>query len=249
MGDVINAVSDVLGFGPASKQADAAKQAAQISAGATGAATDLQRQMWQQQVAAQQPWQQAGVNALGQLTAGTTGPEAAYMKPFTAADFQADPGYAFRMSEGMRALEQGAAARGGLLSGNMLKGAQRFGQDLASQEYQNAFNRYQQQQGNQFNRLATLAGVGQTAVGALGQAGQNYAGNVGNLGMTNAANMGNAAIMAGNARASSIGNLGNALGSVNWGNMLGGSGRYNPNSGMAPMSSSDMASMQSWGGY
>ena len=59
-------------------------------------------------------------------------------KPFGADQFQQDPGYAFRQAEGMKALERSASARGNLLSGATMKGIQRFGQDLASQEYQNA---------------------------------------------------------------------------------------------------------------
>jgi hypothetical protein len=93
--------------------------------------------------------------------------------------FQQDPGYAFRMSEGMKALERSAAARGGLLSGGMLKGAQRYGQDLASQEYMNAFNRYQAERNARLNPLQSLAGIGQTATNQLGQAGQTMASNVG----------------------------------------------------------------------
>jgi hypothetical protein len=93
--------------------------------------------------------------------------------------FQADPGYAFRMSEGMKGLERSAAARGGLLSGSTLKGIQRFGQDLASQEYQNAFNRYGVERERRLNPLQSLAGVGQTTSRELGAAGQTMAGNVG----------------------------------------------------------------------
>lgn len=52
-----------------------------------------------------------------------------------------DPGYEFRRSEGMRGLENSAMARGGLMSGNAIKGAQDYGQELASQEYGNAYNR------------------------------------------------------------------------------------------------------------
>ncbi len=105
------------------------------------------------------------MTALNRLGTGFTG----------QVDLTQDPGYAFRMSEGMKALERSAAARGGLLSGSMLKGAQRFGQDLASQEYQNAYNRAL----TQYNTTAALAGVGQTATnqlsGAAGQYGQNAA--------------------------------------------------------------------------
>jgi hypothetical protein len=96
--------------------------------------------------------------------------------------FTADPGYAFRMSEGMKGLERSAAARGGLLSGSALKGIQRYGQDLASQEYQNAFNRYQTARTNTLNPFQSLAGVAQssanTLTGAAGTLGQNIGSNI-----------------------------------------------------------------------
>jgi hypothetical protein len=100
-------------------------------------------------------------------------------KPFGMEQFQQDPGYAFRQSEGMKALERSAAARGGLLSGGTLKGIQRFGQDLASQEYGNAFNRYQVERAARLNPLQSLMGSGQssanTLTGAAGQLGQGQA--------------------------------------------------------------------------
>jgi len=73
-------------------------------------------------------------------------------------NFQADPGYGFRMSEGLKALERSAAARGGLVSGGAGKALQRYGQDLASQEYGNAFQRFQQDR-------AARAGLGQMEYG------------------------------------------------------------------------------------
>jgi len=130
-----------------------------------------------------------------------------YTKDFGMGDFQQDPGYGFRMSEGLKALDRTAASRGGLLSGSTLKGAQRFGQDLASQEYTNAFNRYQVNRSNQINPLQTFMGSGQSATNVLGSAGQNYANQAGE------AYMG-----AGNARASgyigSANALSNAFGGV-----------------------------------
>lgn len=195
-----------------SQQAGAAQQAAQTSAGATQAQVDLQRQIFQQQQANQAPWLQAGQTALGQLTAGTTGPNAPLMKTFTTADFQQDPGYQFRLQQGLQALDRSASARGGLLSGAALKGIQQYGQGLASQEYGDAYNRYQQQQANQFNRLAALSGVGQTATQQLQQAGQQYGANVGNIAITGAQNQANALLAAGQARASSYGGVGQAIG-------------------------------------
>jgi hypothetical protein len=101
-------------------------------------------------------------------------------RPFGQKDFEQDPGYAFRQSEGMRALERSASARGGLLSGGTLKGIQRFGQDLASQEYGNAFNRFQVERAARLNPLQSMMGSGQSAANmmtsAAGQAGQGIAG-------------------------------------------------------------------------
>lgn len=141
----------------------------------------------------------------------------ALLKNFTMADYQKDPGYDFRLSEGQKALDRSAAAAGGLQSGAALKAASRFGQDYASNEYGKAYDRFNTDKTNQFNRLASLAGVGQMANNALSSAGQNYANQYSNLAMINASNQGNAALSAGNARASSYSGLGNALGNINWG--------------------------------
>lgn len=105
-----------------------------------------------------------------------------YARDFGMQDFEQDPGYAFRLAEGQKAIERSAAARGGLQSGAALKAAARFGQDLGSQEYQSAFNRYQINRSNQLNPLQSLMGAGQSATNvmtsAAGQAGQNQAQNI-----------------------------------------------------------------------
>jgi hypothetical protein len=153
----------------------AANKASKTQAGAANRAADLQQQQFERQTELQEPFRQAGITALNKLT-----PLATEYTPFGMDQFQQDPGYAFRMSEGMKGLERSAAARGGLLSGGTLKGIQRYGQDLASQEYTNAFNRYQTERNARLNPLQSLAGVGQTATNQLGAAGQNYASNAGN---------------------------------------------------------------------
>jgi hypothetical protein len=146
----------------------AAQNAANTQAQATQAAQDAQERMFNRQVELQEPFRQAGIEALNKLI-----PLTDYTK-FGIDQFTQDPGYAFRLSEGMKALDRTAAARGGLLSGATLKGAQRYGQDLASQEYTNAFNRYQIERNAQLNPLQSLAGVGQTATGALTNAAQQF---------------------------------------------------------------------------
>ncbi len=104
------------------------------------------------------------------------------MRDFSMADFEKDPGYQFRMDEGTKAVEGGAAARGGLLSGAAQKALQKYGQESASQEYGNAFNRFTGQQTNQYNRLAGIVNTGQGATNqvsnAAGQFGQQQANNI-----------------------------------------------------------------------
>jgi hypothetical protein len=148
--------SAVLGAYGANKAAGAQTEAANTAAG-------VQRDIFERQTQLQEPWRQAGINALAKMQSGDV---QNYM----------DPAYQFRLSEGLKALQRNAASRGGLISGGALKAAEGYGQNLASQEW-----------GNAYNRLAGLAGVGQSATNQLGSAASGYGSNVGNL-MTDAAN-------------------------------------------------------------
>jgi hypothetical protein len=197
----------------------AAKSAAATSAAAADRASDLQREMFERNIELNAPFREAGVNALNKLV-----PLATEYTPFGMNQFQADPGYAFRMSEGMKGLERSAAARGGLLSGATMKGIQRYGQDMASQEYQNAFNRYQTERSARLNPLQSLAGVGQTTSQQLGAAGTGFANTMGGIGMNQAVIAGNA----GMARASTYGDTLNQLARLYGGNTggFGGQSRY-----------------------
>ena len=197
----------------------ASNRAAGAQSRAARDAAQLQQQGYDRQEVLQEPFRQAGMSAQNRYMTllGLTPPEGAdavpglnvdtsspdfgkYARDFGMSDFQADPGYGFRMSEGMKALERSAAARGGLLSGATLKGITRFGQDTASSEYINAFNRYQTNRSNQLNPLQSLLGSGQTSTNLLsnaaGQAGQGMAG---------------AAMAGGQARASGYANMATAL--------------------------------------
>jgi hypothetical protein len=179
----LGAGAGLLGSSRAAKtQASAARAAADAQVAAADRAAEAQREMFERQVELQEPFRQGGLTAQNRLMAllGLAGEPTApgygrYARDFSMADYEADPGYGFRMSEGMKALERSAAARGGLLSGTTLKGVQRFGQDLASQEYQNAFNRYQINRAAQLNPLQSLMGAGQTSTNVL----TNAAGDVG----------------------------------------------------------------------
>lgn len=154
---------------------NAAGNAADTQAAASDRAAQLQNEQYKQTREDQMPWMKAGERALGKLEGAVD------YTPFGMSQFQADPGYAFRLSEGQKALERSAAARGGLISGGALKAATRYGQDMGSQEYTNAFNRYQTERAAKLQPLQSLAGVGQTTANQLGQAGAANAANVGNL--------------------------------------------------------------------
>ena len=156
-------------IGSALLGSSSSRRAASTQAESADRAGELQREQFERQVELQEPFRQVGLRALNKLEG------AAEYTPFGMAQFQQDPGYAFRMSEGMKGIERSAAARGGLLSGATLKGIQRYGQDLGSQEYTNAFNRYQTERNARLNPLQSLAGIGQTSTNQLVAGGQNYA--------------------------------------------------------------------------
>jgi hypothetical protein len=216
MGDIVNSVADVFGFGPASKQSDATRAAASESAAAARYATDLQKAMFDKQIELQQPWQQAGVNALTKMQGGEFAlPESFKYDPNSMYQ---DPGYAFRMSEGMNALNRSMAAKGLGVSGAGVKGALKYGQNLGSQEFGAAYNRALDEYNARlnrsntgYNRLAALSGVGQTANTALGSAASGYGANVGNIAMGNAATQGNAMMQRANIAAQQYGTAGRAL--------------------------------------
>jgi hypothetical protein len=150
----------------------ASRSAANAQVAAARESGDTQREIFERQVELSQPYRAAGEQALNKLV-----PLATEYTPFGMQQFQADPGYAFRLSEGQKALERSAAARGGLMSGATGKALTRYGQEMGSQEYTNAFNRYQTERQARLNPLQSLAGVGQTSTQQLAaQAGQLGAG-------------------------------------------------------------------------
>jgi len=178
---------------------------------------------------------QGGLTTLQGLINPSLGASGSLMAPWTQ-QFQAptdvteqnDPGYKFRLQQGMDALQNSAAAKGTLLTGGTAAGIQRYGQDYASNEYGNVYNRalgeyqnsyniFKQNQADQYNRLAAISGLGQTAASQLGQFGANAAGNVGNILMGTAGQVGQQLGNAAAARATGYQNAGNI-----WGNALGG---------------------------
>ena len=182
-----------------------ATQAAETQAGAADRTAALQKEMFDLQMKGQEPFRQAGLTGQNRLmellglggNAGAAG-YGKYGRDFAMSDYQADPGYAFRLGEGQKALDRQAVARGGLISGGALKAATRYGQDMGSQEYQNAFNRYQTSRANQLQPLGNLMSMGQSAASNQGTAAGNYGTNAGQAYMAGGQAMGAGQLGVGN---------------------------------------------------
>lgn len=207
--------SAVVGGASAYMSSSAQKDAARIQGRSADNNIAMQWDMFTQQQANQRPFLQAGYGALNQLSTGLRPGGQFNDGAPTRGQLQMDPAYAFRKQEGVNAISAAGAAGGNLGSGNMGVALTRFGQGLASEEYQNAYGRFMNNEDMLFNRLASVAGVGQTAVNNINSAGANTASNVGNVMMNNANNQATARINEGNTWAGYINNVGNtAMGGV-----------------------------------
>lgn len=173
----------------ASQQASASKKAAQAQVQAAQIAADTQRQMFQQTQNNLAPYLAVGKqgsealgNRLTELTTSVPLPPS-----MTQADLEATPGYQFTLSQGLKATQNNAAARGLGLSGAAIKGAANYATGLSDQTYNTRFAQGQQlwqdqvtNQGNNFNRLLGTAGIGASAAGVQGQIGAATASGISN---------------------------------------------------------------------
>jgi hypothetical protein len=195
------AITATAAIGGAAISSKASKKAAATQERASEKATASAKETLDKQIALQEPFRQAGITAQDQIMQylGIGGDKNApgygslgksFDELYGGDKFQQDPGAQFRQAESLKALERSAAARGNLLSGATMKGITRFSQDLASQEYQNAFNRYQIERNAKLNPLQSLMGSGQSATnvmtGSTGQFGQNEQANIYNAGQARA---------------------------------------------------------------
>jgi len=149
---------------------NASSSAAKKQAKSADAASQIQKDMYDQTRNDLSGYRDAGNTALNQLMGGM-GEGGRFMETYSGQDIYNDPSYKFRLNEGLNSVQSGAAAQGGLLSGATQKALAGYGQEFASQEYGNAYNRFNADQTNQYNRLANLVGVGQNAAAQTGNAG------------------------------------------------------------------------------
>lgn len=165
-----------------------------------------------------QPYRDMGTRQLGEIEGMLANP---------AVSDYVDPGMDFRMKAGTNAINNSAAARGTSLSGDTLRALTEYGQNMGSQEYGNAFNRWM--------------GVGNFRQGLANQ-GQNAAFQSGQLGNQNAA----ALLQGGNQAAANVNNTSANMapyvgaGDRMWGNFLGGLGEMAMGAGGSMMGGGGM---------
>lgn len=175
----------------ANSQAQANQQAMMLNAIAAGQQQQSIQQGQEQQIAAlkeaqakavpvYQPYQQFGQQSLNALARGMglTPGGGEFMRQPTLSELQMDPGYAFRTQEGLRAIQRQMAAGGLGASGSALRAATQYGQDMGSQEYGNAYNRFM---ANRANQIGMLQGGANTGFGAAQGIGNVYMGTGTNL--------------------------------------------------------------------
>jgi len=204
---VTGTIAAVATIGGGYMQGQAAKSAAQTQANAADRAMAQERAMYEQSRDDLGPYRETGYTALKDIER---------MKPFLTAQFgpeqfgqYLDPSMAFRQRLGTQATERMANVGGGAISGNTLRALTDYGQNLASTEYGNAFNRFQTERGNIYNTLANIAGMGQGAVNTGVNAGQNFAATQTGLLTGQGAAQAAGTVGQANAYGGALGNLGN----------------------------------------
>lgn len=148
----------------ADRQAQGLSQATQATTQNNAGALALYKAMYEQGRDDLAPYRGVGPNALGAL------------QNQIGTDYTKSPGYQFRLNEGLNAAQQSAAARGSLNSGATLRGLTEYGQNFATNDYN-----------NWLQRLSGLATIGQNSAAGSAAAGQNFAGQAGQT-LTNQGN-------------------------------------------------------------
>lgn len=191
-------------FVSAAGQAYGAYQASQAQQSAAQTAANTQMQMYQQTRKDLAPYRNAGAADLSTLQS---------QLPFLTSPIKMDqatleqtPGYQFTLAQGLKAVQNSAAARGLGVSGAAQKGAAAYATGLADQTYQTQFNLENINRSNAYNRLMGLVNMGEGAAGQTAQASQQTGQGVAGAQIAG----GNAAAAGYNAMGAAAGTLGNA---------------------------------------
>lgn len=198
--------------------AAASRKAGKVQQKAADQAAEERRQALARQEELSRPFRETGLeaqNALARLSG--IGPDTGaadyglFGRQFGEQELMTDPGVGFRLREGMKDLDRRLSAGGRMFSGGALKAGQQYGQELASQEYSNAFNRAMQLRAERANALAGLYGGGLQATTGFGQDVGESARTVGDLMTSGAAARASGYIGGANALNQAIGTGANYL--------------------------------------
>lgn len=219
----------------------AAERAANVAADAQRAAAALQKGQYDTTAANYKPYVDAGTGALGSYQnlasglpgqfnpiLGQMGTTVNSMQPIVDKltssnlnDYQTAPGYDFRMQQGIKAIQNSAAANGTLNSGNTLKALTQYGQDYGTNDYQTYLGNLQNQltavngqlgaQGNYLNSTINSANTEMAPYANLMQQGANMTQGLGQLGANSAALQGQYIAGAGATTASGMQATANSL--------------------------------------
>lgn len=196
----------------AATQIYTSNKAANTQKEATDKAVALQQQQYQQTRTDLAPYRQIGVDANADLQQRL--PVLTSPINMDQATLEQTPGYQFTKTQGLKATQNAAAARGLGISGAALKGAATFATSLADNTYKTQFDIENTNRTNAFNRLKSLIDTGAGAAAGTGA-----------VGSTAATNAGQATIAGGNAQAAGLVGAGNAVGNLS--NNVAGYAMYN----------------------
>lgn len=179
-------------------------KAAKAQEDAANTASNTEMNMFNQDKAILQPFVSGGTQGLNMLTDQIGN----LTKPISMneSDLQQTPGYQFSLTQGLKATQNSAAARGLGVSGAALKGASSYATGLADNTYQNQFNNANTNQSNAYNRLMGLTQIGQASAAGVGSAGIA----TGNSIASNTIGAGNAAAAADTSIGAGVGSAANS---------------------------------------
>lgn len=207
------------GVASSAMSSSASKDAAQTQADAANNSAALQNQQWQQTQTNLKPYMDLGASYINPLKQALSNPMLTqqFNAP-TEQQAQSTPGYQFTLNQGLKSVQNSAAARGLGVSGAALKGAASYTTGLADSTYNDVFNRALQtfntnysSAANNVNRLTNIVGSGQNAAATNGSLGAQAVGNIGNT-LTSGANASAAGtIGSANALASGLGSISNGV--------------------------------------
>lgn len=193
-----------------------------------------------------------GANGQYTLSANPSSPLQQTFTLPTLQQAEQTPGYQFTLQQGEQAMQNSAAAKGGLLSGATLQDLLTYGQGLASTTYQQdvnnaltAFNTNYNTANNNVNRLSGLVTLGQDAATTVGNQGLQTAANAGNLTTSGAAATAAGQVGSSNALSSALSNIGNSASTYGLLSQLTGQGSSSYGAGSAWSPSTGVGSDES----